>query len=496
MNRNIFIFVFILASIFVGLPDIQGQQIEKTLNLEDVLNLAHEQSPQAMLARHTYRASYWEYRTYVGKYLPNLSLSATIPDINRSIESVVQPDGTEKFVSRNIMNNDASLNLSQNIGLTGGSIFMASDLARIDILGGGSNFAYSSTPISIGFSQPILKYNPMIWERRIAPLKYEEAKKSYLKSMEDVSLRAISLFFDLAASQLNLQTANFNYSNADTLYKIAKGRYNIGTIAENELLQMELSLLNAGTQQNEAKVDLELNKSRLRSFLGFNEMVEISLIIPTTIPNLTVPYEKAYAEAMENHPDILDLQRQLLVAKMNVAQAKAGKRLNMSLYASYGLSQTGSTLPQAYKSPLDGEKITLGINMPILDWGMRRGQYKMAQSNEEVVRTTVQQAQTDFQQNVFLQVMRFNLMDDQFYIAAKADTIAQLRYDVTKQRFLIGKIAVLDLNVAMQEKDNAQRGYINALRNYWNNFYTIRELTLYDFIADKPIQADLDMLLN
>ena len=173
MNRNIFIFVFILASIFVGLPDIQGQQIEKTLNLEDVLNLAHEQSPQAMLARHTYRASYWEYRTYVGKYLPNLSLSATIPDINRSIESVVQPDGTEKFVSRNIMNNDASLNLSQNIGLTGGSIFMASDLARIDILGGGSNFAYSSTPISIGFSQPILKYNPMIWERRIAPLKYE-----------------------------------------------------------------------------------------------------------------------------------------------------------------------------------------------------------------------------------------------------------------------------------------------------------------------------------
>ena len=35
--------------------------------------------------------------------------------------------------------------------------------------------------------------------------------------------------------------------------------------------------------------------------------------------------------------------------------------------------------------------------------------------------------------------MEFNLQGDQVTNSAKADTIAQLKYDVTQQRFLIGK---------------------------------------------------------
>jgi outer membrane protein TolC len=92
--------------------------------------------------------------------------------------------------------------------------------------------------------------------------------------------------------------------------------------------------------------------------------------------------------------------------------------------------------------------------------------------------------------------MRFNLQDQQLYVAAKADTVAQLRYDLSKQRFLIGKIAVLDLNVALTDKDIAKRAYIDALHNYWSYFYAIRQLTLYDFLVDQPISADLDSLLN
>jgi outer membrane protein TolC len=119
----------------------------------------------------------------------------------------------------------------------------------------------------------------------------------------------------------------------------------------------------------------------------------------------------------------------------------------------------------------------------------------MAMSSQEVIRTQVQQDQTDFQQNIFLQVMQFNLQDDQFMIAAKADTIAASRYEVTKQRFLIGKISVLDLNVALSEKDQARRAYIESMRNFWTYLYNIRRLTLYDFIENKALSADLEDVL-
>ena len=120
----------------------------------------------------------------------------------------------------------------------------------------------------------------------------------------------------------------------------------------------------------------------------------------------------------------------------------------------------------------------------------------MAQSNQEVVRTTVQQSEIDFEQEVMLQVMQFNLQDDQVRIAAKADTIAQSRFDVTKQRFLIGNVDVTDLNIALTEKDAAKRNYLSALRNYWSYYFNIRQLTLYNFEKQVPLEEDFESLLQ
>ena len=48
------------------------------------------------------------------------------------------------------------------------------------------------------------------------------------------------------------------------------------------------------------------------------------------------------------------------------------------------------------------------------------------------MRTTIEQDQIDFDQEVFLLVTRFNMQHDQVIIAAKADTVAQKGYEVTK----------------------------------------------------------------
>ncbi|MEE9461716.1 MAG: TolC family protein, partial [Bacteroidales bacterium] len=88
------------------------------------------------------------------------------------------------------------------------------------------------------------------------------------------------------------------------------------------------------------------------------------------------------------------------------------------------------------------------------------------------------------------------LQDDQLRIAAKTDTVAQLRYNVTKQRFYIGKIDVTDLNIALTERDNATRNYLAALQNYWSYFFNIRRLTLYDFQRDLPLNENFEALVE
>jgi outer membrane protein len=49
------------------------------------------------------------------------------------------------------------------------------------------------------------------------------------------------------------------------------------------------------------------------------------------------------------------------------------------------------------------------------------------------------------------------------------------------------KLSITDLNIAMQEKDEAKRNYIAALRDLWKSYYRLRRLTLYDFEKDRPI---------
>lgn len=473
-----------------------GQNLTEELTFDEVVKLAREQSPDAIMAKHRFRANYWQYRTFRADYLPNVSLGTTFPEFSRVIKRYQNADGSYSYVEDNVNNTSLDLNIRQNVGFTGGQIFATSSLTRTDELGGDPSTSYLSTPISIGYRQPVLFYNEYKWQKKIEPLRYEEAKRNYVLNLEQVSLKAVNYFFDLALAQQNIQVARINYSNADTLYKIAQGRYNIGTIAENELMQMELSLLNAGSALNSAQVDLEVKKFQLRSFLGFNEKVDLVLIIPKEIPELTVKVERALDIAMENNPDIISYERQLIEAKRDVAKARSERGLQADLFASIGYTQQSDDISRVYVNPQDQQRLTLGLTIPILDWGLGRGKYRMAQSSQEVVKTTVDQARTDFVQSVYLNVMQFNLQDDQLYIAAKSDTIAQRRYDLTKQRFLIGKVDVLDLNVALSEKDAAKINYISALRRYWSDFYTIRRITLFDFIKEEPLGADFDELVE
>ena len=468
----------------------------KTLTLAEVIEVAHEQSLMALMSRHQFRSSYWAFRSYQASTRPGLTLEGTLPSLTMATESVIQPDGTEEFVDRSFMNTSLDLQLNQNIPLTGGRVFVSSQLQRNDNFGEEPPTNYLTYPVTIGIMQPINGYNDFKWDKKIEPMKYEAAKLQYLNTMERVSQQSVRYFFDLALAQINLEVALKNMANSDTLYQIATGRYQLGTIAENDLLDMELSRLNSETSLNEATIDLELRRSRLRSFLGFNEKVSLELILPKEVPNIEIVYERALEEAKANNPEILQMEQQLIEAERAVAEARSQKGIRGDLFAQFGLSGVDEDLPSAYTNLERQQRVEVGVRVPILDWGQGKGRYRMAQSAEEVVKMDVSQSIIDFDENIFLQVMQFNLQDDQVRIATKADTIADLRYEVTKQRFLIGKIDVLNLNTALDDKDVARRGYVEALRNYWNYYYDLRGLTLFDWQKGVKLSEDFDELLD
>ncbi|NLC86677.1 MAG: TolC family protein [Bacteroidales bacterium] len=465
-----------------------GQSIAQDtlrLTLDEAVALARNQSPQAVAARHQYRASYWNWRSHKANYLPSVTLN-TYSTLNRSISSVTLPDGSDSFVHRNQLLNDGAITINQNIPLLGGSIYMRTGLQRLDLFTD-NTLSYKSTPVVIGYSQNLLGYNYLKWNKEIEPIRYSQAQKAYTETQELVAATAAMKFHQLALAQNSWQSAAYNYAAADTLYQYAKGRYEIGTITENEMLQLEINYLSEQTNMMNARIEMDDMILDLRSFLGITNNIEIEVQVSDNIPNFMVPVEEAVYYAHENSPDIEYYTLRELESESAVARAKASRGLKADLYAEFGLSQTNSNFRDSYRNPLDQQLVSLGIRIPILDWGVGKGQIEVARSNLEKVKIDMEQARTDFEANVIKMVKQFNLQADKVAIAYKTADRAVRRNNVAYRLYLLGKSSVLDLNSAVEEKDRSQQAYIRELQNYWSLYYGIRSITGYDFENNSKI---------
>jgi outer membrane protein TolC len=485
--------LILIVFIFLAEFPLIAQDDTLKLTLDDALRIAHAQSPDAMIAKHKFRRSYWQYRSFRADYLPGINLDATLPNFSRYFRQIPQPDGPDIFQYNTVGEYSAVLSIDQKVGFTGGSVFLRSDLTRLDNYYDDSTLtSFQSTPIVIGYQQPIFKYNEYRWAKRLEPLKYEKAKRQYLEDLESVSIQANNYFFNLLLAQVEEDIAEKNLRNYDTLYRVAKGRYQLGKIAENDLLQLELNYLVAKSNVDNARLNYENMLFRLKSYLRLKDNRALVLIPPAATEHFEVMAAQAVAEAKKNTAQSLEFQERMIAAESLVNQAKMNGRFDADLYLEYGLTQSTDEIADVYKNPEDRQLLNLGISMPLLDWGKARGQIKVAESNYELEQTSVEQEIIDYEQNVFLSVMQFNMQKDQLFIAAKADTVAQKRYDVTSKRYMIGQVnEILDLYNAQIENDNYKKGYYQALRSYWNNYFELRKLTLYDFREKKMLIFDI-----
>ncbi|NJN27912.1 MAG: TolC family protein [Cyclobacteriaceae bacterium] len=294
-------------------------------------------------------------------------------------------------------------------------------------------------------------------------------------------------------SQINLDIAQKNVANNDTIYKIAQGRYNLGKIAENELLQLELQLMNSRQQVAQATLDIEIRNLRLKTWVGLTDVANLPLKLPEEIPDIQVDEQTALTYARANRSEAVGFERRMLEADAGVARAKGGTGPQANLFASFGLTnrtEQDGNVGDIYQNPEDGQIVRLGFEIPILDWGRRKSWLRSTEATQKLVEYTVAQDLITFDEEVLTQVRQFEMLQEQVKITRIADDIAQRRYDITKNRYLIGKIAITDMNIALTEKDQAKARYIQSLQDFWMAYFNLRRLTLYDFENNFQIIGD------
>lgn len=488
--------LILITACSAALP-VRAEEAEEDfpLPLEEAIRIAQVQSVDAAVALNELRTAYWQYRTHKAEQLPEVIFTGTLPSYNKQYAQYQQSDGSYTYVRNNHLGMNGEITISQNIALTGGKIELNTSLDFNRQLGSGAYNEFMSVPVGLTLTQPIFGVNDQKWKRRIEPVRYEEAKAAFMESVETVTLTTITHYFNLLLAEDKYAICRQNLENAEKLYDIAVAKRKIGQISEMELIQLKQNALRAKSDLTDAEANRNAMMFQLRSFLGLSEEDRIVPSIPEVVPGIRLDYHDVLEKAHQNNAFAKSILRQQLEADYAVATAK-GERRSINLFASVGYTGKGDRFKAAYNPLLDNQVVEVGFSIPILDWGKRKGQVRVAESNRDVVLSQIKKDEMDFNQNIYLLVENFNNQAAQLDIATEVDSLADTRYQTSIETFMVGKIDILDLNDAQTLKDDAKQKHIEELYYYWYYFYNIRSLTLFDFMNNCNLDAEFEKIVR
>ena len=474
---------------------LHSQTINLTLN--QTIEIATAGSLQAFKAKNLYLSSYWEFRSFKAGRLPTLSFSFSPLQYTNSItQRYDYNENIDIFRQQQSFSSSGGISISQKFEPTGGTFTLNSSLNYLRSTGETVYTQFSSTPLRLGYSQSLFGFNSFKWSKKIEPLKYEKAQKQFLYTREDISQTAARYFFDLVLAQSEYDMAVENLSSTDSLFMAGKERSRISTISPADLMTLELDLINAENSLENASIHLQRTMNSFITFFGFERDSKISTVLPKIPVELKISAEEALRYMNEHNPDVMSCRQQIMESEQSLERSLKTGGFDANISASAGFNQAGNRFADAYINPSRQDVVNISLTIPIVDWGIRKGQVNMARNNLKATRLTVEQNEQNLELELMTTVTEFNRQQNLLKRAEEAMNLAISSYSINKQRFIVGRVDINTLTLSLNRRKEAQRNYLTILSNYWKCYYAIRKLTLFDFEKQESLSYQFDRLVE
>jgi outer membrane protein TolC len=457
------------------------------VTLSQAVDLAQKQGHSAEAVVAVRDAARGRNHSFNARLLPQLTFNAT-PEFRKSIDPVVQQNGSIVFTPLQQTTANASAIVSQRIPFTGGTLQVESGLRRTELSGAQQTLSFVSNPVTVSLQQNLLRPNALKWDSREQDLQLDVAERGYLEGREGIAIQTTDAFFDFYVAKSALENATKNAATNDTLYTLNKGRFEVGKIGENDLLQSELALLRSGAQLDNAKLEFARARAAFRLALNVAPDADIDVVVSSDIPSFEPDTVVAVREALGQRAQMMNLELQSVRAKRGIAEAKLGNGPGAQLQASFGFNQSAPTVDSAYRNLLQQQRFQLGLNVPLIQWGARGADVQAAVAERRRVDAVAKVSREQIAQEAHFAALGLSQARRNLTVNAKADTVAQKRFEVAYNRYVIGRIGIDNLYIAQNEKDQAVNQYLQALRNYWTAYYRLRQVTLFDFERNVAIR--------
>ncbi len=426
------------------------------------------QSKNIQLRRQILDAEIASFKASIGW---KLGLGGQVPAYAKSNLSTVQNDGNIAFQAVNYNNSSIRAKLSKTIWQTGGEIQIASGLQRFDNFNS-LKHVYNGIPLRLSFRQKLIAYNPYKWEKKNNQIKKEinfrQTKVDKMMIRRDIT----QAYFDVLLAQNEIQASEDDVELTQELLDIAKVQDSLGVISRKQFLQLQLQLKMAQSKLNIADSQLMSAKSQLRTLLGNRKKLDGRFEIPLPVESV-VDVDAIVNFSKANRPEWLEYRRRIEEQSEQVKLISREYGPYVALDASVGLIRSDVGLTPIYTDAQQDYGVSLSFNIPIFDSHLKRNRVLIEKLKLKEQKNESQQAMMELEDEIMRMAKEFDACQRRLDFAKKIQDIATQNLAITTEAFKQGLINIAELNLAIQDKNQALRNYLAETRRYWLFYYEL-----------------------
>lgn len=415
--------------IFLALARLFFAQDKVVLTLEKSIELALSQNPYHLATEERVDAAEQQVREAAAGFLPSLNSTglATLDEKLFELEfpSVIPGQPPEKV--KVDFTRDYQLGLNLSIPLyTGGRLTAGYRSAKYNL---------KSTQESVRQSEHITVFNTK------------------------------AAFYGCLLAQEFVRVAEEAVKDAEDLHKNVRSQYEVGLASQFDLLRSEVRVVNLKPQLIQAKNNFEVMKLNLKTLLGMDISIPIEIQGNLSYAPIEPDMENSVGLAIQNRPEILQLEYQKKIAEEMWKMARAERLPTLSISGSFNfwadrLALTGDAWQDYYN-------INLVLTLPIFNGFGPAARQAQAKSAVREIDLTLKGLIDGVEFEVSQAILKIEEAKESLLSQEKNVEQAEESLRIANLNYTEGMITVLDVSAAQTALTQARVNYSQAVFNFF-----------------------------
>lgn len=358
-------------------------------------------------------------------------------------------------------------------------------------LGAGASYAWATpNPTSIGtslnlnLSLPLGASSAPLAAVRQAELAVETARASVRQTASDLARRVVQAYSQVLLAQSQHRQSGLLLELAQRQAAVMEAQQNLGAATPTQVLNARLAASTAQQNFNRAEGDLRDKQLSLAALLGL-VLLPGNPFAPSELPAL--PSKEQLLSRTDQSPAVL--QAIVALGQAQLALRKAGGQTGFSLTLGFVSDQLEANLglsipdysaqailtvrPTLLTPGNQGNTVSLGVSVPIVDGGSAQAQQQSAALGLEFTQTTLEQTRRDTQRLLESALEQTLLDQKNLLLQQEALMVAQKSLAETRQRLAAGAVTALDELAARASLEAAQGSRLAAQMRILEDLYQL-----------------------